>query len=368
MYSQEPFGAEPLAGDASGVASAYFTLSPSASHTVGLKSVTAFGVGTSWGASNPFSIVSGPGTGLTNYVRISNTSATFDFTQTAVGSTPIVIADSNSGTTQNFVVAAVVPGAPTGVALTNNDDGTVTATYTQPADNGGAPITGNSLLASTGQTASASTPGAAITFMATSGVALTAQVRATNSAGDGPYSSASPSITPTNSTERQVLLRAPYLSTDALGTKTVQLFHIVGGALVAATAAITTGFTAIPNIANGWWVLVNVPTNDANGGFSGIAVFSNINGSGKAAIEVYIPPLTEPTQFVAHKIAPFLVTDVITSPGYQLYALNGTAFGSRVTAGILGISGVTNGYVARLSLAPNTGSGGVHYGIVWDGG
>lgn len=361
-FSAEPFGAEPTAGGVS------FTLSPNASHTTGLKSVTATGVGTTWGGVNPFSITSGPGTGLTNYVRISDTSATFDFTQTAVSDTPIVIADSNSGTSRNFSAAAAIPGAPTGVVLTDNGDGTVTATYTQPADDGGTAITGNSLLVSTGQTAVASSAGAAITFTPVNGIAITAQVRATNSVGDGPYSSASASITPNNLNVVQILLRAPYLSTDTLGTKTVQLFHIVAGVLTAATAEITTGFTAIPNISNGWWVLVEVAPNGANGEFSGIAVFSNINGSSKAAIEAYSPPNSTPSAFITHKIAPFLTTDTIATPGYQLYALNGAAFGSRVTAGILSISGVTNGYVARLSLSANTLRGGVHHGILWDGG
>lgn len=368
MFAAEPFAAEPFAADAANVGGASFTLSPNASHTTGLKSVTATGIGTTWTGSNPFSIVSGPGTGLTNYVRLSDTLATFDFTQTAVSGTPIVIADSNSGTSRNFSAAAAVPGAPTSVVLTDNADGTVTATYTQPADDGGASITGNSLLVSSGQTAAAGSPGAPITFTPVNGVPITAQVRATNSVGDGPYSAASGSITPNNLNVVSILLRAPYLSTDTLGTKTVQLFHDVAGVLTAATAEITTGFLAIPNIINGWWVRVEVAPNGINGEFSGIAVFSNINGSGKAAVEAYSAPTSVPSAFVSHKIAPFLTADTVVTPGYQLYGQNGAAVGSRVTAGILAISGITNGYVARISVAANTSPGGAHYGLLWDGG
>ena len=361
--SGAPVGGVPNAGGSTPV----FSLSPSSTSATGTLAVTATGSGTTWSGSNPFSISSGPASGLTNYVRISDTSATFDITVTALSGT-IVIADSNSGTTANIAAVALVPNAPTDVVLTDNNDGTVTASYTQASSDGGAAITGNTLLTSEGQTASAGSPGADITFTPVNGVEITAQVRATNSVGDGPYSDASAAITPNNTDVVSVMIRAPYLSTDTLGTKTVQLFHIVGGALVAATLPITTGFTAIPSVSNGWWVLIDVTPNGGNGEFSGIAVFSNINGTGKAAVEAYSAPTVAPGTLVAHKIAPFLSTDTITTPGYQLYSRNGAAYGSHVTSGILAISGVTNGYVARVSVSANTPAGGAHYGMLWDGG
>jgi len=368
LISTGPVSTAPVSGAPNAGGSApVFTLSPTSTSATGTLAVTATGSGTTWSGSNPFSISSGPASGLTNYVRLSDTSATFDITVTALSGT-IVIADSNSGTTANIAAVALIPNAPTDVVLTDNGDGTVTATYTQASNDGGATITGNSLLVSSGQTATAGTPGAAITFTPVNGVPITAQVRATNSVGDGPYSDASASITPNNTNVVSILLRAPYLSTDTLGTKTVQLFHIVGGVLTAATVAITTGFVAIPNVSNGWWVLVDVTPNGSNGEFSGIAVFSNINGTGKAAVEAYSAPTVSPSTFVTHKIAPFLSTDTITAPGYQLYSRNGAAFGSRVTADILAISGVTNGYVARISVPANTPAGGAHYGLLWDGG
>lgn len=88
---------------------ALFTLSPSSAQTIGVKNITATGFGTTWTGSNPFSITSGPANNLTNYVRLSNTSATFNMTVTALTGGPVVIHDSNSNTNRAFPVVAAVP-------------------------------------------------------------------------------------------------------------------------------------------------------------------------------------------------------------------------------------------------------------------
>ena len=88
---------------------ATFTLSPSSTQTTGVKHITATGFGTTWSVSNPFSILSGPATTLTNYVNVSSTSATFDMTVTALIGGPVVIHDSNSNSNRAFPVVSATP-------------------------------------------------------------------------------------------------------------------------------------------------------------------------------------------------------------------------------------------------------------------
>lgn len=346
---------------ASGNVSASFGLSPSATHTLGAQTITATFSGVDSPASDPFSEAVAFAS-ISGYAKTGANTATFSLNVTSLGGV-IAVSDTTTSTSQNITAAAVVPEAPTSPTIANNGDGTVTVNATQPADNGGAAVTSNSVLLSTGQTASGTLP---ITLAATVGASTTAQVLATNSVGDGPYSGASSPVTPTNPNVVSILMRCPYLSTDTIGTKSVQLYGIVAGVLTAIGSAITTGFYAIPNVTNGWNVLLQVTPNGAFGDFAGIAVFSNINGSEKAAVEVYSPPTSSPSALVQCKIAPFRAADTIGTPGYQLYSSTGAAIGSRVTAGILPVSGVTNGYVARISLTPDALKG-FQGSVLWDG-
>lgn len=80
-----------------------FSLSPNTITATGATSITATGVNTAWGVSNPFSIISGPANSLGSYSNTNATSATFSITVTALTG-PIVIQDSDSGTT--FVIFA----------------------------------------------------------------------------------------------------------------------------------------------------------------------------------------------------------------------------------------------------------------------
>ena len=361
-FAGAPFGA-PLSAGSGGAA---FSISPSVGHATGTIAITATGFGTSWTGSNPFSVTGGSGSAtISNYANVSGTSATFDLNLTVLGT--IQITDSDSASAQTYNGSAVVPSAPTSVVLVDNHDGTVTASYTQSSDNGGATITGNSLLTSSGQTASAASAGAPITFSPVNGVSITVQVRSTNSVGNSSYSTASSAIIPNNYNVVTVLVRAPYLTTDTLGTKTVQLYAIQSDILTAIGSAITTGFIAIPNVTNGWWIALSAVPNGAFGDFAGIAVFGNINGSNAAAVEVYSPPTLPPSSLVVCKVAPYLTTDTITTPGYQLYDAAGSAVGSHVTGGIVAIPGVTNGYCANIALTPDANSG-AQLGILWDGG
>lgn len=354
-----PFGAE------AGAVGAFFSASPSSTHTLGIQTFSLTGFGTDWiSGSRNISVSSGPATvsGSTNNFS-SDTAGTVNLNVSALSGTIVI---SDGVLSANISAAVIAPNAPTSVVLTDNHDGTVTAAYTQSSDSGGSAITGNSLLTSVGQTASATSPGSPIVFSPTNGVAITAQVRSTNSAGNSAYSSASNSITPNNQSSINILVRAPYLSTDTIGTKSVQVYDIESGVLTAVGSAQTSGFSAVPNIANGWNVTIPVVPNGDHGDFAGIAVFSNINGTSKAAVELYSPPTSAPAILVQCKIAPFSSLDTIGTPGYRLYDSVGSAIGAHETSGILAITGITNGYVTKLTLTPD-GALGFQGSIVWDG-
>ena len=99
---------------------------------------------------------------------------------------------------RSFPVNAVIPGAPTiGIATAGNTQATVT--FTAPASNGGAAITGYSVTASPGGITQAAT-GSPFTFTGlTNDTSYTFTVTATNSVGAGAASGASNAVTPSNS-------------------------------------------------------------------------------------------------------------------------------------------------------------------------
>lgn len=173
-----------------------FSLSVASTHVVGTQSVTATGVQTTWGGSNPFSVtVGGAFASISNYVNISATSATFDLTITSLGGT-VTIADSNSGTTQNISAAAAVPGAPTIGTAVNNGDGTATVSFTDNPDDGGAAVTSRAAIGSLGDNGTW-VSGSTITVTvdpARLELPQTWVVRCTNSVGQGPASAASNAV------------------------------------------------------------------------------------------------------------------------------------------------------------------------------
>lgn len=92
-----------------------------------------------------------------------------------------------------------VPGAPTGVSGVAGvaGDGTVTVSWTAPADDGGAPITGYTVTASPGGKTCTTTGGTSCTVKnLTNGTAYTFRVTATNRAGTSAKSAKSASVTP----------------------------------------------------------------------------------------------------------------------------------------------------------------------------
>ncbi|WP_348730791.1 Ig-like domain-containing protein [Rheinheimera texasensis] len=96
---------------------------------------------------------------------------------------------------QTFTVNAVVPGAPTiGTATAGNTQASVT--FTAPASNGGANISGYTVTSSPGGLTGTGANSPITVTGLTNGVAYTFSVTATNSAGTGSASAASNSVTP----------------------------------------------------------------------------------------------------------------------------------------------------------------------------
>lgn len=129
----------------------------------------------------PVSIAMPNGTAATFQMRAVN----------AIGQSSLSAASNSVTPSAPPVVTA--PGAPViGTAVAGN--GYVDVYFTAPSSNGGAAITGYTATLSTGETASGSASPIRVT--AANGTARTATVKATNSAGAGPASSASNSVTP----------------------------------------------------------------------------------------------------------------------------------------------------------------------------
>lgn len=97
--------------------------------------------------------------------------------------------------TRSFTVAAVVPGAP-GIGTASAGDTSATVTFTAPASNGGATITGYTVTSNPGGFTATGAASPITVSGLTNGTSYTFTVVATNSAGDGSASAASNSVTP----------------------------------------------------------------------------------------------------------------------------------------------------------------------------
>jgi hypothetical protein len=106
------------------------------------------------------------------------------------------IANSSSGTTTpTQSVQSTKPGAPT-IGTATPADGQASVTFTAPLSNGGAAITGYTVVASPGgATATGASSPITVTGL-TNGTSYTFTVTASNSAGTGPASAASTAVTP----------------------------------------------------------------------------------------------------------------------------------------------------------------------------
>ena len=131
-----------------------------------------------------------------------------------------------------------------------------------------------------------------------------------------------------------LLRRCPFLTTDTLGTKSYQLQEITGGAVANIGSAVTTGFSQSGNITNAWYAKIVMAPNASAGQVAAIAVFSNINGTGKDAIEVNRGATTTPASIVQCKLSKFLQSDVLgTAPAQTLTLGATTGLNISATAG-----------------------------------
>lgn len=106
--------------------------------------------------------------------------------------------------TRNFAVNAVAPGAPTITAVAPGD-GEASISFTPPASNGGAVVTGyTATISPGGATAACGATSPCVVSGLSNGATYTFTLRATNSAATGAASGASPTVTPVAAPPSQV--------------------------------------------------------------------------------------------------------------------------------------------------------------------
>lgn len=130
---------------------------------------------------------------------------------------------------QSFYVNPVTPGAPT-IGTATAGDRQALVSFTAPAFNGGASITGYTVTSSPGGfTGSGSSSPIAVAGL-TNGTAYTFTVTATNSAGTGAASAASNSVTPVSSVPPTITLAPTTIANPTVGVAYSQSIAAAGGA------------------------------------------------------------------------------------------------------------------------------------------
>ncbi|MES2787677.1 MAG: sialate O-acetylesterase, partial [Pseudomonadota bacterium] len=205
---------------------------------------------TGTGASSPIVVA-----GLTN-----GTPYTFTATATNAIGTSAASAASNSVTPS---VVLTVPGAPT-IGTATGGNGQASVTFTAPASDGGAAITGYTLTSSPGGFTGSGASSPVVVAGLANGTAYTFTATATNSVGTGAASGASNSVTPAT------VPGAPTIGTATAGDTTIS---------IAFTAPGSTGGSAITGyIASAYKVSDNTLITTASGSVSPISVTGLTNG------------------------------------------------------------------------------------------
>ena len=139
------------------------------------------------------------GTAAASFTVDSATAITAVTPAGSAGTVGVTVTTADGTATANgaFTYAAPVsvPGAPT-IGTATADDARATVTFTAPASNGGAAITGYTVTSSPGGLTATGTSSPLTVTGLTNGTSYTFTVTATNSAGTGAASAASPAATP----------------------------------------------------------------------------------------------------------------------------------------------------------------------------
>nr|WP_304598782.1 fibronectin type III domain-containing protein [Geobacter sp. FeAm09] len=262
--------------------------------------------------------------------------------------------------TQPFAINAVAPGAPTGVTTTVSD-GQATVTFSAPASNGGAAITGYTVVSTPAGGTDTNAGSTALSHVVTglaNGTAYTFTVTATNGAGTGSASAATTSATPRgnqaitfNNPGAQNFGSALTLSatTNAAGqtvafsssttgvctvSGTTATFVMAGTCTIKADAAATSSYLAAPTVTQSFSVNAVVP---------GAPTITSVTGGIGQAMVVF----TAPASNGGAAITGYTVT---SSPDN----LTATALGSPIT-----LNGVTNGtaYTFTVTATNSAGTG-----------
>jgi uncharacterized protein YhjY with autotransporter beta-barrel domain len=251
---------------------------------------------------------------------------------------------------QSFTVAAVVPGAPTIGAATAGDT-QATISFGAPASNGGASITGYTVISSPGAfTGTCASSPCTVTGL-TNGTAYTFTVTATNSTGTGAASAASNSVTPlggqtitfsnpgTQNFGTSPTLTATATSglTVAFSSATAGVCTITSGGVLSTVSAGTctidanqTGngtYSAAPQVSQSFTIAAVVPGAPAIG--------TATASSGQAAV-AFTPPLSSGgvsiTGYTAISSPGGITATGTSSPIIMTGLTNGTAYTFTVTA------------------------------------
>ncbi|MBI4944691.1 MAG: fibronectin type III domain-containing protein, partial [Actinobacteria bacterium] len=172
--------------------------------------VAEFATGTSmsvWAQGDTGATGSGAYTTGTDHLWIGSWGTTTPAGRWYGSSSEILVLDTTLTATQRRGVeeylarkwaSVITPQAPTAVSATGGQNAQAPVSWTAPAWNGGAAVTGYTVTASPGgPTCTATAPATTCTVTGlTNGTAYTFTVRATNSVGAGPASAASAAVTP----------------------------------------------------------------------------------------------------------------------------------------------------------------------------